>query len=291
MPEGDLILKQVWATIDRRTTLTCLHAAGQIRLVEEPFETDAGTYDSPPFHVYCRSISVPYMTGFVSDIRKEANAELLARPKKHRRRGPDGEIGGYVPPPAPFQGPPAPAVPVPPLPAEVEKAFVSVRPAMSQETQEGIVDWTLGGNDLNGPLRQGARFGDLDEVQQRVYNGLASAAEDSPIDFVTHRVVDSDVTSRWKLGDVVADRGFATSSPDEVFVREFADTLDAPKFLHVQVPAGRVEVAFTGGAESAAGEAAFPEFVFMPGQKMEVFRMEGDNVWLRAIERPVGPGG
>lgn len=96
---GDLILKQVVAVIDKRTTVVCLHAAGQIQPVTDPFQTLAGYFMTPPFHVHCRSHSVPWMPGFVNTLRKDANAELLTRPLKQRRIGPNGEIGGRVPPP------------------------------------------------------------------------------------------------------------------------------------------------------------------------------------------------
>lgn len=97
--DGDLILKQVVAVIDSRTTVVCLHAAGQIQPVDQPYDTLAGQFQTPPFHVHCRSHSVPWMSGFVSTIRQDANHELLTRPLKQRRIGPNGEIGGRVPPP------------------------------------------------------------------------------------------------------------------------------------------------------------------------------------------------
>jgi hypothetical protein len=94
----DLVRKQVVAVIDERTTTVCLHAAGMIMEVGEPFETLAGDFMAPPFHVHCRSIMRPWMSGFLSKIREEANAELQKRPKAQRRLGPDGEIGGRIPP-------------------------------------------------------------------------------------------------------------------------------------------------------------------------------------------------
>jgi hypothetical protein len=44
---GDLLLKQLVAVIDGRTTVICLHAAGQIQPVEHPFETLAGEFGGP----------------------------------------------------------------------------------------------------------------------------------------------------------------------------------------------------------------------------------------------------
>lgn len=103
---GDLILKQVVATIDKRTTMTCLDAAGQIQPVDHDFDTLSGGFDAPPFHVHCRSLSVPWMSGFVNDQRSSANAEIKTRPAAQRRKGPDGYEGPLPPPP--------PVAPTPP---------------------------------------------------------------------------------------------------------------------------------------------------------------------------------
>lgn len=81
---ADLVFKQAVAVIDKRTTLICVDVAGQIVPVTEPFETMAGTYDVPPFHVHCRTMVAPWVEGFVNDQRRLANAELKRRPKKHR---------------------------------------------------------------------------------------------------------------------------------------------------------------------------------------------------------------
>lgn len=93
-----LIRKQVVAVIDERTTMVCLHAAGMITEVGEPFETLAGDFMEPPFHIHCRSIMRPWMSGFLSKTRAEANEEMQKRPKKQRRLGPGGEIGSRIPP-------------------------------------------------------------------------------------------------------------------------------------------------------------------------------------------------
>ena len=80
----DLIFKQVWSQIDERTTLVCLNAAGQVRPVDVPFDTLLGQYDAPPFHMGCRSISLPYLMGQTSTQRSDANAELQRRPVAER---------------------------------------------------------------------------------------------------------------------------------------------------------------------------------------------------------------
>lgn len=97
---ADLILKQWVSVIDRRTTIICLHAAGQIRSVLEPFDTLNGQMDMPPAHVHCRAIAVPWMAGFVNVQRQDANAELQNRPLKQRRIGPGGVLAVKLPPAA-----------------------------------------------------------------------------------------------------------------------------------------------------------------------------------------------
>lgn len=119
-----LLLKQVVAVIDGRTTPVCLHAAGQIQPLDKPFETLLGPQDETPFHVHCRSMVIPWMSGFVSDIRSAANAELLKRPMRQRRIGPGGETG---PLPPKVKGPNKP----PTL-----KAATSARQALPESVRE-----------------------------------------------------------------------------------------------------------------------------------------------------------
>lgn len=96
---ADLLFKQLFAVIDHVTTVVCLHAAGQIRGIDEAFETLNGNYMEPPFHIRCRSKVTPWMPGFVNEQRKASNAELLLRPLAQRRIGPNGELGVRLPPP------------------------------------------------------------------------------------------------------------------------------------------------------------------------------------------------
>jgi hypothetical protein len=95
----DLVLKQLVAVVDSRTTMICLACNGQIKAVSEPFDTLNGPIDEPPFHVHCRSMSVPWMRGMVSGLRAEANAEILRRPLAQRRFGPGGYQGKLPPRP------------------------------------------------------------------------------------------------------------------------------------------------------------------------------------------------
>ena len=64
------------------------------------FQTLAGEFEQPPFHIHCRSILVPWIPGMVNEQRDLANAELQNRPVKQRRIGPGGEVGASLPPPS-----------------------------------------------------------------------------------------------------------------------------------------------------------------------------------------------
>lgn len=100
MPPGvPLLRKQLLCVVDQRSTMVCLDAAGQIRPIDQPFHTLAGQFQAPPFHRWCRSVTTPYLEGFVETHRADANTEINRRPLAERRKGPGG-IGARIPPPA-----------------------------------------------------------------------------------------------------------------------------------------------------------------------------------------------
>lgn len=85
----DLVQKTVVAIIDERTTLICLHAAGQIVPADQPFQTIAGPMMRPPFHEHCRSISVPVLgqgAGEPAAQSRHADSELGRRGPKAERQ-------------------------------------------------------------------------------------------------------------------------------------------------------------------------------------------------------------
>jgi hypothetical protein len=90
---ADLVMKQARAIVDDRTTVICLDIHGIVMPVDQPFETLAGDFMQPPFHVHCRTLVGPHMPGFIAEARRAANKELKTRPKSERRRGPDGPAG------------------------------------------------------------------------------------------------------------------------------------------------------------------------------------------------------
>lgn len=99
VPSGPpVVMRMVYAIIDKRTTLTCLHAAGQIRLDNELFNTLSGDFYDTPFHIECRSNIGPWVPGMGYDIADAANNEIAQRPFKDRRIGPDEHA--KVPPPS-----------------------------------------------------------------------------------------------------------------------------------------------------------------------------------------------
>lgn len=88
-----LMMRQVVAVIDERTTMTCLRAAGQVVPAGVPFEVLTGLLMDPPFHWGCRSIVVPWVPGAINDQKSLANAEIQERPPEERRFGPNGYEG------------------------------------------------------------------------------------------------------------------------------------------------------------------------------------------------------
>jgi hypothetical protein len=121
----DLVFKQLVAVVDGRTTMLCLSAAGQVRRVSEPYETMNGPLDVPPFHLHCRSISVPWMSGMESDLLARARAEILSRPVKARTARQPPVPGG----PKTLASDELPSLPPPPevaaIPAGTELSYVA----------------------------------------------------------------------------------------------------------------------------------------------------------------------
>jgi hypothetical protein len=113
------MLKQWAAVVDDVTTIVCLDAAGQIREVDEPFDTLNGEFWHPPAHIHCRAIVVPWLPGFVDKQRRPANEELSRRPRKQRRKGPGGSTASNPPPDR--SNPPGRKPPVPPVTAAASK--------------------------------------------------------------------------------------------------------------------------------------------------------------------------
>lgn len=97
-----VLKKQLHAVVDTRTTMVCLDAAGQIRELDEPFDTLAGLFPAPPFHLWCRTVVLPYAVGIIGAQRAAANTEIRNRPAAEKRKGPDG-FEGPVPPPPPMR--------------------------------------------------------------------------------------------------------------------------------------------------------------------------------------------
>lgn len=114
MADDDLLFKQWYSVIDARTTICCLMASGQIRSIDAQFDTINGAVSEPPAHWGCRAKVGPWMSGFISTLRTNANKELQQRPIEQRRRGPNGELGvkpQAIPPPLVMPSYPVPDIP------------------------------------------------------------------------------------------------------------------------------------------------------------------------------------
>jgi len=81
------LMKQVIAEIDDRTTETCIYANGQIKKINEDFETAEGNLPYPPFHPNCRTTVGAWHQAFeaygknTQAMLKESKAELKKRGK------------------------------------------------------------------------------------------------------------------------------------------------------------------------------------------------------------------
>lgn len=184
-----LLLKQLHAVIDKRTTMVCLDAAGQIQPVDEPFETLMGKRDMPPFHLHCRDVVVPWLPGFVSEQRKEANAEIKRRPLKQRRKGPDGYAGRL--PPLPDEGPQLPFLhPDDPRGYSLHQAAVVTSQALSRPA---TVDEVRDSPEMAALLADESAFqsatmgGGEDRILKEIYrqkqmDGLPSVVPDAEVE-------------------------------------------------------------------------------------------------------------
>lgn len=192
-------MQQLQAVIDNRTTMVCLRAAGQIVPVGQPFDTLMGDLESPPFHVHCRSIVVPWMPGFVSPVRADANAEIALRPPKEKRFGPDG-YGGRLPPPpsGPGIGPVTGVGSGPgPLPSVVRLKDVIAAddiPALKTRVEQALSTASLP-EGVNTRVLAKKGYGNTVEVAIRIYdaegNKIGSATRimsDDGLPMVTHDV-------------------------------------------------------------------------------------------------------
>jgi hypothetical protein len=152
------VFKQLEAVIDGRTTVICLHAAGQVRSVGEPYDTLAGQFDEPPFHVHCRSVSVPYLPGMTAATRDAANRELLRRPARQRAVA-DGRAPTRIPRPA-VPAPVAPtarqtmsmlrgfAAPADKAEAAANRAALAESGPVGADVANVVSRWTGAGNEI-----------------------------------------------------------------------------------------------------------------------------------------------
>jgi hypothetical protein len=80
------VTKELVAQVDHRTTLICLAANGQVRKVDELFDTLNGAFDGPPFHYLCRS-SVQFLVPGITTADTEASrTELRRRLEENREK-------------------------------------------------------------------------------------------------------------------------------------------------------------------------------------------------------------
>ena len=296
-----ILMKQVIAHIDARTTVVCLHAAGVVVPVDEPFETLAGEFMEPPFHIHCRSIVSPWMPGMDTQMHNLAMAELQKRPLAERRLGPNGEVGGAIPGPVKTNLPTGPAInlssrasdfrPMPlaghtPLEhalsgaeamVEIMRAFKPVTPDISASMSAYVSSWHTS---INDALREGIELAEAPaRVQTRVANldrmfKLQEALEE-PITLYRMaelKFYDGQPGTSW------LEPGFMSTSLNPKVAAGFAGVGDEAVFLEIRIPKG-AKVAgvnpITGEGALDAGEA---EVLIARGAQFRVISSEMEKV-------------
>lgn len=270
------------AVIDKRTTVVCLHAAGQIQPVDAPFETLAGLLEMPPFHIHCRSQVVPWMPGFGNDIRAEANAELMRRPLKQRRLGPGGEIGGRVPP---LPRGPAPALPGAKATGRAASEFAEGPGAglirTNGKVSTSIFEWQAG---LTDEQRRAIDLytapGTFEKVQAAARTGrpyLDSRAGGDVIrvldDAFRHSTVEGDLKlfrmmrvsdefgEALDAGSVMTHDGYVSCTATRGFATAFGEKTGRPMMMEILLP---------DGSRALPGEANVKEWILPRGTRFVV---------------------
>lgn len=289
----DLILKQVISVIDKRTTMVCLRVAGQIVAVDQPFSTLMGDLMAPPFHVHCRSIVVPWMKGFVSDVRTDANAEIKRRPAKQRRYGPDG-YGGSLPPRPPSTPPPTTTLKqVGNFDSDDEMyAWYAEQAAKyDRRAAEGMNSWVdYDYTEIQAALRSNGQW-------TSAINDLDHAMSQNALDrnLTVWRAVDMpDWAGKFKPGDVIDDEGFQATSLRPEFIDRWLDVDDAVQLeirlkegQRIAVPEAFGEYAseYGIGADSVlAGEVLLPRGTSLRVLETGSEVRDGRTIWRYVAE-------
>lgn len=201
-----LLRKQLWAVIDERTTMICLHAAGQIQDVTEPFDTLAGKFDFPPFHRHCRSHVMPYMVGFVNSQRTLSNNELRRRPLHQRDWRTYRET---VPPPDITVDASGATLPTRPLDVAVDdEPDLPDRTPLDEAARTAVRDWRTGSDrPVNAALH-----GDADWTTESLAlaRTLDAAMEPMGEPATAYRLVRGADPADYTVGNQIVDRGFAS---------------------------------------------------------------------------------
>lgn len=230
-----------------------------------PFETLNGVYDAPPFHVHCRSIVVPWMSGMINDQREAANAELQNRPKSERDTrnfkgmpGPEGQAS------AP-RGPNGPDVGGGWAPRNRAGSDRTVAPAFSGRVGDeagGIVrdaTWTGGERDdaqftetaetvshyvvddgmqHNAALRAGTATDSDEAWATRMDRGFSHGTPTDEEIVLYRGTGDADrLYGRLSPGNVIVDPGFVSTSVDVEYAKRFVRGADSA-LVEIRVPPG-----------------------------------------------------
>jgi hypothetical protein len=284
--KGPLLLKQVVAQIDERTTVICLDAAGQLRMPEEAFETLNGEFQAPPFHLHCRDLVAAWLPGMVDTQREAANAELRKRPLKQRQKNLEGVGARKIPVPDKPAVPDVP--PVEPLPEQLGEDRASLRATFSmyrdlttgmdalepREETARVAYIADGFEVLNRGLREGGKFPDGES-----YAGLSYTDMDRSLRSAFGRVKttaavvvfrgagSSSRLANVAVGDVLHDDAPMSTAVLAQTARDFMK--DGGRMLQILVPAGHPALL---GAQNEF------ELILPPGTTLRVVEVDEDTV-------------
>lgn len=204
--------KQLVAVVDHSTTMICLDAAGQIRDLDKPFRTLVGDFQHPPFHRWCRTVVIPYLPGFVTDERTDANTEINRRPLEQRRKGPAGVGARAIP--GPHDATHERRLDVLPGDLDLDTAYASLLAPLNppSEDRANSLRRYLHDHTTDRQLRLGA----LDGEHAQLVDALDTALRDTHLagDTTLFTAIDPKIARQLEVSDLVSDDSYLIATLD-----------------------------------------------------------------------------
>lgn len=204
-----LLRKQLVAVVDTATTMICLDAAGQIRDLNQPFRTLAGDFQHPPFHRWCRTVTIPYLPGFVTDERTDANQEINRRPLAERRKGPDGTGARRIP--GPHDATHERRTDIGVLGQDFDQAYAELLNPPTEEHADALRRYAED-HTTDRQLRLGALDDDTTQLVTQLDNALNSS--ELARDATLFTAIPDKIARQLRVSDLVADDSYLIGTLD-----------------------------------------------------------------------------